>query len=446
VNAQNAAHQQGYIARIFPERRIFIRSDDETRYIRLRPATQLIAWTGSFVVLSWTIIASAVLLMDNIGSGSIRDLAEREQALYETRLSEIAAERDHQIMLAADAQKRFSTALGQISRLQSELLASDARRREMETGMTAVQSSLRTAISDRDAAREKSAQLQADAKRSGADLRTDASHVADLEQTLDYLSGTMSAIADETAATRADAEAATAQADDLTRDVALMKERNARIFSRLEEAVNHSLVPLGKLFNSVKLPADKLLDQLKTTAEGNDAAMTPISFPAGDGTVDQDTVRANALLGRLEELALYTIAVEELPFGTPVESHVRFSSSFGYRTDPFTGQRKLHNGQDFAGAYGTTIYATADGVVFRAYRSSSYGNVVEIRHLDGFETRYAHMSRILVKPGQKVSRGDVIGAMGSTGRSTGTHLHYEVRRNGDPVNPMTYIKAAQDVF
>ncbi|MCL4167931.1 UNVERIFIED_CONTAM: hypothetical protein GTU68_031899 [Idotea baltica] len=106
----------------------------------------------------------------------------------------------------------------------------------------------------------------------------------------------------------------------------------------------------------------------------------------------------------------------------------------------------MHAGVDFAGARGTPIYATADGVVTHAGWQSGYGKLVKIKHAFGIETRYAHNSTIRVKVGQRVSRGDRIGDMGATGRVTGTHLHYEVRLNGTPVNPMTYIKAGRDVF
>jgi murein DD-endopeptidase MepM/ murein hydrolase activator NlpD len=106
----------------------------------------------------------------------------------------------------------------------------------------------------------------------------------------------------------------------------------------------------------------------------------------------------------------------------------------------------MHNGTDFAGPHGTPIYSTADGVVKKASWQSGYGRMVTIQHEFGIETRYAHLSKIRVKPGQRVSRGERIGDMGNTGRSTGTHLHYEVRVGGRPVNPMTYIKAARNVF
>lgn len=124
----------------------------------------------------------------------------------------------------------------------------------------------------------------------------------------------------------------------------------------------------------------------------------------------------------------------------PIKSSFRFTSGFGQRWN------RLHAGIDLAGAYGTPIYATADGVVTHAGWENGYGNMVEITHPYGIKTRFGHLSAVKVSVGEKVSRGDRIGDMGSTGRSTGTHLHYEVRIGGEPVNPISFIKAAANVF
>jgi len=115
------------------------------------------------------------------------------------------------------------------------------------------------------------------------------------------------------------------------------------------------------------------------------------------------------------------------------------TSDFGMRTHPVLGGRRAHNGIDLAAPTGTPIYATADGIVARADRFSSYGLYVQIEHGAELETRYAHMSRIAVAAGERVSKGDIIGYVGSTGRSTGPHLHYEVRVAGEAVNPIPYM-------
>jgi murein DD-endopeptidase MepM/ murein hydrolase activator NlpD len=137
-------------------------------------------------------------------------------------------------------------------------------------------------------------------------------------------------------------------------------------------------------------------------------------------------------------------AAKSLPFAHPAEA-VSQSSGFGVRLDPFTGHPAFHSGQDFAGAYMTPITATAPGIVSFTGPRAGYGNAVEIDHGHGFKTRYAHLAAISVSVGQHVAVGQRIGGMGSTGRSTGTHLHYEVWVNGRPQNPMRFVKAGDYV-
>ncbi|HEU4961727.1 MAG TPA: M23 family metallopeptidase [Sphingomonas sp.] len=124
------------------------------------------------------------------------------------------------------------------------------------------------------------------------------------------------------------------------------------------------------------------------------------------------------------------------------EAKLVFSSYFGVRSDPFNGTAAMHAGVDLPGPVGTPVYATADGIVDRAGRAGGYGNLVEIDHGKGIQTRYGHLSKILVEPNERVKRGQEIGLMGSTGRSTGSHLHYEVRIDGRAVNPIPFLQTA----
>ncbi|WP_345948791.1 M23 family metallopeptidase [Mucilaginibacter sp. PAMB04274] len=127
-----------------------------------------------------------------------------------------------------------------------------------------------------------------------------------------------------------------------------------------------------------------------------------------------------------------------MPMGYPRVSD--FTSYFGYRSNPFNfGRNEFHPGLDFKGRMGEPVKSTASGKVVFAGRAGGYGNCVRIRHTDGIETWYGHLSRMLVREGQKVNVGQLIGKVGSTGRSTGPHLHYEVRRNGKAVNPKQYL-------
>ena len=141
---------------------------------------------------------------------------------------------------------------------------------------------------------------------------------------------------------------------------------------------------------------------------------------------------------KLDQLEQGVIAV---PSARPV-ALANFTSGFGVRSDPFRGGAAMHAGIDLAGPSGTPIYATADGVVDRAEWANGYGNLVELDHGKGIQTRYGHLSKILVKPNTRVKRGDLIALMGSTGRSTGSHLHYEVRIDGRAVNPIPFLQSS----
>ena len=133
--------------------------------------------------------------------------------------------------------------------------------------------------------------------------------------------------------------------------------------------------------------------------------------------------------------------LEAIPAIQPVrnENLRSVASGFGYRSDPFTKVRKFHAGMDFSAKVGAPIFATGDGVVTRADNTASgYGNHIVVKHGFGYETLYAHLSKYNIKKGQKVKRGDIIGFVGSTGRSEGPHLHYEVHKNGEVVNPLNF--------
>ncbi|WP_027714429.1 M23 family metallopeptidase [Desulfuromonas sp. TF] len=125
------------------------------------------------------------------------------------------------------------------------------------------------------------------------------------------------------------------------------------------------------------------------------------------------------------------------PQGWPIKGWV--TSDFGMRNSPFTGKRKMHEGLDVAARTGTPVFATADGIISKAETAPGYGKLVIIDHGYGYKTYFAHNSKIFVKVGQRIKRGDKIAAVGNTGSSTGSHLHYEVRRNGVPLNPRKYL-------
>ncbi|MGX7951244.1 M23 family metallopeptidase [Tsuneonella sp. HG249] len=162
---------------------------------------------------------------------------------------------------------------------------------------------------------------------------------------------------------------------------------------------------------------------------------------ASDGSLDPRFERLGLSLARMEALDR---SLAGIPQYRPAAHSM--TSSFGARRDPFTGATAMHAGIDFRGPTGAPIYAAATGRVSYVGQKAGYGNVVEISHGNGMITRYAHMSRFASKVGQEVAAGDIIGAIGSTGRSTGPHLHFEVRVNDRAVNPRPFLEAAPHVL
>ena len=231
---------------LFPERRVFLKSDTDTRFIRLRPITQLVAFTGSALLVAWAIVATAIILMDSIGSGNFRAQAKRDQGTYQARLSDLSAQRNGRAEEAVAAQERFNAALKQISVMQSELLQSETRRRELETGIEVIQSTLRDTMKDREEARTQVATLEEAAVGDGVGTaQTDASSAP-----ISLLAEALARTAAERDQVVVDAQDALIQADELTQRLALMKDQNDAIFRQLEEAMTVSVAPLDKMFRS----------------------------------------------------------------------------------------------------------------------------------------------------------------------------------------------------
>lgn len=432
-----------FLERHFPERRVFLKSDSDTRFIRLRPGTQIVAVAGSACLVAWAIVATAIILMDSIGSGNFREQAKRDQRTYQARLNDLSAQRDRRAEEALAAQERFNAALAQISVMQSDLLDSENRRRELETGIEVIQTTLRETMKQREAARTELASLRGTVENGG----TGPARAVAAAAPIDFLAEALEETAKERDQVIADAQDALLQADELQQRIALMQDQNDAIFRQLEEAMTVSVAPLDKMFRSAGMPTDRILETVRRGYSGQGGPLAPLSFSTRDSDeLSPDTLRANRLLGQMDRLNLYRIAASKAPFANPIKSPFRFTSQFGYRRDPKTGGRRMHSGVDFAAGMGTPLYSTADGVVTYAGWQSGYGRLVKIQHEFGIETRYAHLSRVRVKVGQRVSRGQRIGDMGASGRVTGVHLHYEVRVGGKAVNPMIYIKAANDVF
>lgn len=161
------------------------------------------------------------------------------------------------------------------------------------------------------------------------------------------------------------------------------------------------------------------------------------------GPIAED-IGMSAMIDRIQHWAGVKAALQRLPLAEPIHGAYDFNSPFGARNDPLNNRTGIHEGIDLGAAWGTPVYATGDGVVLFTGTKARYGLTIDIDHGNGVTSRFAHLSRIKVEPGQKVTRATIIGLLGNTGRSTGPHLHYEVRLNNAPHDPVKFISAGRD--
>lgn len=170
------------------------------------------------------------------------------------------------------------------------------------------------------------------------------------------------------------------------------------------------------------------------------AKLTKKEFQYNSLQLEHEFIEQNELLADLQNYLITNDSIESaIPIGRPV-SEGWISSYFGNRIDPFNGKKTFHKGLDFAGKAGSNVHAVAEGLVTWIGKRGGYGGLVEVDHGNGYVTRYAHNKTITVKVGDKVSKGQVVALMGSTGRSTGPHLHFEVLRDGKHINPYNFVK------
>jgi murein DD-endopeptidase MepM/ murein hydrolase activator NlpD len=215
-----------------------------------------------------------------------------------------------------------------------------------------------------------------------------------------------------------------------------VERRQMAALSSAEESVESRVRRMRGVITDLGLDMSQLERATPRSAMGG--PFVPVKLPADAGAFERQLNRINITRAQMQRLNA-TLAL--VPYRKPVIGEVEFTSGFGVRTDPFLGRPAMHTGLDFRAAMGDPVRVTANGKVVSSGWAGGYGRMVEIDHGNGLSTRYGHLSEINVKVGEAVKIGQVIGAVGSTGRSTGPHLHYETRIDGDAVDPQKFLRA-----
>ncbi len=433
-NLQSETAARG-LARFLPRQTISLSDAHGVHTIVLSPVKRLMAITGISALVIWGVIATVTLIITSLSEDHMRQRSATLTLAYENRLAELTLERDLLADQLTHMTGKVLVAQDQMVAQQMSVLQLDAERSELDAQYNSLQSRLAEITAERD-------QAAAASQRRARELAAAQSLMVERLGGQDDVETTISVMTQALADAVEARDTIQADLDRLTEEIAanelqqeLAAQRQDRLLSQLEGAIQMSLVPLSAMFDAAGMDVDALLANVRQNYSGTGG----ISAELAESDNPQDA-RMAAIFEGLDNLAMLNIAASEVPLAMPVRTAFRFSSGFGPRNG------RMHKGVDLAGAHGSPIYSTAEGVVSFAGQQRGFGNIVIVDHQHGFQTYYAHMSRIAVTRGQVVARGDRLGDMGSTGHSTGNHLHYEIHKDGIAINPMTFIKAGRNVY
>jgi murein DD-endopeptidase MepM/ murein hydrolase activator NlpD len=438
--------QFGSLARRKPPHRIIIARGEHVRTFTIRPwLAGTVAVIGGFFALLYLAATGYLLFRDDLLAATIAQQGRMRQA-YEDRIATLRADLDRVTSRQLLDQEAVNT---KMDRLLGRQAALDARQ-DIIAGLSQAIRRAGVAIIDPAHAAVALVPVRATAGRNdvGIDDADKSLPAETRDKDLPVTTGNI-------APTGAAASAAVALLRSSTSLDALPATGAAARLSAVEsslDALAHSQVSYVEgIATDVAGRSDKIAGILKKLGqslpqrvESEDSVGGP--FIPLDENADPQTFRSDVALvtNEIDRLTAVRRLAGALPLDRPLPG-APITSGFGARLDPFFGRPAMHPGIDFLAPFGYPVRAVAGGTVVTADNEGGYGNMVEIDHGNGVTTRYGHLSAILVRAGQIVPKGALIGRIGSTGRSTGTHLHYEVRLDGQAVDPMRFIRAGSEL-
>ena len=458
-----------WLHQTFPERQIYIRSDGRVQFFTFSPTLQATLAGLVLIFLGWVAFATVnVVFKDRIITAKDHRYQQMQSA-YENRLADLQISYDELNGALVDAEDKFKSAANQLQTKQNTIAGFLSRKTQIEASVGA-----RAAAPSGKLPSDTSQDVPPASMFGASDVSDDpvgASLIVlpgpaapqprtakPVAATTGMLNGVLGRIRQFASAWFAPAAPSSAQLSaayaqhpglralaEQTGRLRQMASNETGLMAMTEDALKYDIGGLRRLVQQTGIDPDELARNFAAD-EGMGGPEIPLDQVrvVGDPGFGNAYLRASAVLNQLDGMSR---EVDHVPLSAPVDT-VSFdrSSSFGARVDPFTGQYAFHPGIDFAGPWGSRVAATAPGtVVFAGYRGG-YGNMVEIDHGFGLHTRYGHLSTIAVKIGMEIAKGTTLGRVGSTGRSTGPHVHYEVWFDDKVRNPSTFIEAGRHVL
>ncbi len=424
----NASGQSAVFGKRKEPHTVIIARGDEIRHFTVRPWLATFAGSALAAAAVGYLLATSYLVFrdDLIGAADARQA--RMQQAYEDRISALRAQVDRITSRQLLDQQIMETKVGELLERQTQLSKRHGRlgplleRAESEVGKM-----LPDAVPTPGEKPDVRAQTTIDDAAPQAQLASLATGEA---RPFAFWSTRGQLPAGESAADRADKLFVS-----INRSLRSIENEQIDRLTRLADSAYENADAISEALEAAGLPVDNDLGKSETDVGG---PLVPLDPSAVFDTKVKELDDALDALDRLKHEA------RRLPLANPAPGHA-VTSPFGVRTDPLLGTAALHSGMDFRAPTGMQAKVTAPGIVVKAGWNGGYGRMVEVDHGQGFTTRYGHLSRILVSVGQQLAAGDVIGQTGSSGRSTGPHLHYEVRRNGEAINPLRFLAVGKKI-
>lgn len=460
------------ICRLFPDRQVLVRANDQVHFVTLSRATQLALTGVAAALIGWLAVATSLTLVLNNSLDGRDARIDRQRMAYDKLLGDVTNYQGKVAQVTRDLRERQASLLGMfqpgagrsegavtsadlsglatreavqrhMQQLDVELAAITDLSMALEQNMGDVRRRLSAALADRDQVAAARAELwqrlqEAQRRERGETERNGAlrDSLAGTMQQLDLTAGDRDRLAQERDGYRQ-------RLTELERGVLEAQEQQQNLIYRLAERASDSIQDAERIVMLTGIKPEVILGPAKYKAPTSQGGpFLPLN--RGDRTKEMQAAigMLDLQLDRWEGLQKLLRAI---PFAPPLEKFT-VTSTFGTRTDPFTQTPSMHQGLDLSAPRKTPIFAPAAGLVLFASRNDRYGKMIEIDHGMGVITRYGHLDEILVKPGQKVGFRDKIGLVGSTGRASGSHLHYEVMVKGQPSDPQRFLDVGKYLF
>jgi murein DD-endopeptidase MepM/ murein hydrolase activator NlpD len=417
----------------FPDRQILVRSNDSVYQLRLGKYGQLALASFGVAAITWSVgVSGYSWYLD-------QRLATREEQLFRSELSY-----NQLIARVTESQRRFGEITAQMEDTHRNLLSMAEKNLQLQARVQDYTSKLATSEKEkvRISALRTSMDNQMNALQGQIDGITNRNLA--LRDELETVETVMSRVMRERDQALQRSKKLQGELSDARQRIADLHTIQQQAMQRVAETADSTILELENVLEMTGLQPDTfILPPMKPQEPGVGGPF--VAFEPEHPKDEEFVNVAMALTDRMDQLANLQDRLKKTPLGEPATTYY-LSSSFGKRKDPINGRWAFHSGVDLAGPVKTPILATAPGKVVHAGWSGKYGKMVEIDHGNGVRTRYGHLFKVLVKKGDEVRYQDQVALMGSTGRSTGSHVHYEVLVQDKPVNPIKFIEAGRYVF